>query len=688
MCRTKLLGGALALLFATAANAQLLAPQNPNGATGAADQPNYPYPGQCVVDPLVTPWGVPTCSLATAPSFACTAGISNFTAGGWRQCGAVQAYTPLLPVAADSVGVIPTPRFVHEVLNPLDYMPDTTTFPGADYYEIGLHESTGFQAIASAGLFPNPTVLNPGSNTVVGPPVPNGMQWTGLICTNAAGCTCPADLAPAFQAAYCKGTGAQLGLIPTGAPLYTPIWGVGQINAGHIKGGVLNGVQVPIAGGPVSAVLGGLLGTCSDTGALCWALGTPQGIADPLGDAASPLGLCTAPATCNALNLFDTVGTASPWSANNYVATWPSVSIRATKGRPVVVRYVNEFPNNHTFCPHPESADWPCAIDRTFMGVKSKIDPALGAAFSAGFPASKTDGVNQYGSPQQPDNSWVTHLHGGDIPPSTDGFAMKWFGNKVTGPLYSPQATHVSPHFDGPPSAPHVMRPGGAYSPTSIQSSANDTYTYPMNQEEALIWFHDHTLGKTHHNVIAGPAGFFPVKDPAKHGAVVNGACQGAPGTCDYTWLDPITEPRDALNVPKYDYFFAVQDRAFNDDGSINFSNGLGQAAATTATGIDPKGVVVGVDPDVHPTWIPEYFGDHVLVNGVLWPKATVASGWYRVRFANGSDSRCYTFGLSTSLPAPGARPVNNVRFTVLASDQGYLPVPKQNVQTMTLCPG
>ena len=40
--------------------------------------------------------------------------------------------------------------------------------------------------------------------------------------------------------------------------------------------------------------------------------------------------------------------------------------------------------------------------------------------------------MNRYGSPQQPDNSWVTHLHGGEIPPSTDGFAMKWFGNAVT----------------------------------------------------------------------------------------------------------------------------------------------------------------------------------------------------------------------------------------------------------------
>lgn len=692
MCRTKLLGGALALLFATTASAQLFKPQNPNGPRGLAEQTNYPYPGQCVVDPIANPWGVPACTPATAPSFACTGtpASSNFTSDGYRQCGTVAPYIPLLPALADSVAAapaLPTPRFVHEVLNPPDYLPDTTTFPGADYYEIGLHEAYGFQSLAATGLFPNP--LNPALNPAGGPGVPNGMQWTGLVCTAAAGCTCPADLAPAFEAAYCSGpvnvvTGRPT--IPQGRPLFTPIWGVGQMN---------------VSGGPVSIVLRDLLGTCSDTGALCWdgGVGAPQGVADPLGNLASALPLCNAPATCTKLGLF-AAGAASPWSNNDYVATWPSISIRATKGRPVVVRWVNEFPNNHIFCPHPEAADWPCAIDRTFMGVKAKIDPALGGAFAAGFPAIGTDGVNQYGSPQQPDNSWVTHLHGGDIPPSTDGFAMKWFGNKVTGPLYSPAAAHVSPHFDGPPSAPHVMRPGGPYTATSIQSAANDTYTYPMNQEEALIWFHDHTLGKTHHNVIAGPAGFFPVKDPLKHGPVAGGVCSAAwlaanpGGSCDYTWLDPVTEPRDFLTIPRYDYFFAIQDRAFNDDGSINFSNGIGQGVANINNPVgltvltDPGGVVNGVNPDVHPTWVPEYFGDHVLINGVTWPKATVASGWYRIRFANGSDSRCYTFGLSTTLPAPGTRPVNNVRFTVIASDQGYLPVPKQNVQTFSFCPG
>jgi len=581
--------------------------QNPAGPTGTAAQTSYPYPGQCLADgrnqalfPLLQ-------SCGALGSFSAP---SQRTGGDWASAGALTPYSVVNPVLASSVplaGTLATPKFAWNLLNPIDYTPDTTTYPGADYYEIGVHESWGFQGVATAGLFPNPAPAYQ--------PVPNGMQWTGLICTAAAGCSCPADASATFRAKYCT---AAAGKIPQGAPLLTPIWGVGQINMG---------------GGPVTSTLA-------------------------------------------SLGLF-TPGTPSAWSLNSYVATWPSISIRANRGRPVVVKWVNEFPNNHVLCPHPEAADWPCAIDRTFMGVKARVDPGL----ATGVPP---DGVNQFGSPQQPDNSWVTHLHGGEVPPSTDGFAEKWFGNAVTGAAYT--NLFVNPPFENP-SFITLKRNGGN----------SDVYTYPIVQEEATIWFHDHTLGKTHHNVIAGPAGFFPVKEPAKHGGVGGGAgkCPAGLASCtsEYTWLDPVTEPRGFLGTPSYDLFLAVQDRSFNDDGSINFSNGLGQVIPlVTRKGPVPVGytpVTNGVNPQVHPTWVPEYFGDHVLVNGVLWPKSPTAPGWYRLRIVDGSDSRCYTSGFSTTLPAPGAKVTNNVPFYVIANDQGYLknPVLAPGNQ-FTMCPG
>jgi FtsP/CotA-like multicopper oxidase with cupredoxin domain len=567
--------------------------QNLNGPVGAALQTNYPYPGQCVADPVNAAL-FPT--LGPCPAAGSFGGAQR-SSGDWvESVASVSSFKTLNPILPAT-----QTKFAWPVLNPIDYTPDQTTFPNADYYEIGLHEAWGFDGLAKAGLFPNPA----------GKTVPNGTQWTGLTCNIVAGCACPADASAAFKAANCTGAG---GKIPSGAPLFTPIWGVGQINVG---------------GGPVTSALTGL-------------------------------GLFTPPVA------------GSAWSANNYVATWPSISIRGTRGRPVVVKWTNEFPNNHVLCPHPEAADWPCAIDRTFMGVKASVDPAT----RPGVPHGR---VNQFGSPQQPDNSWVTHLHGGEIPPGTDGFAEKWFGNAVTDPVYT--NTFVTPAFENPADLV-LQRPG----------RNSDTYTYPMVQEEALIWFHDHTLGKTHHNVIAGPAGFFPVVDPGMHGGtgIYAGTCPAGQATCKntYTWLDPVTQPRGFLNTPLYDLFLAVQDRSFNEDGSINFSNGLGQVL--------PLGVVLpvgytsitpGVNPQVHPTWVPEYFGDHVLVNGVLWPKTAVTNGWYRVRVVDGSDSRCWTVGLSSKLPAPGAAPANDLTFYVIANDQGYLGTPAL-VNTFTMCPG
>jgi FtsP/CotA-like multicopper oxidase with cupredoxin domain len=650
----KVLGGAMALLIGTAAHAQVFQfpPQNVNGARGAYEQVNYPYPGQCQADTSLTAatenklWGVPQCSLTTAKSFACPdpvlyPGVSNFTAGGWRACDAVAPFKVLQPNAVD-----PAQKYKHKLLNPFDYVPDRNKFSGADFYDIGVHEAWGFQNIAGLpGLFPDPTALVP-----PGPPVPNGMQWTGLTCTTAPGCTCPAEATAAWIGSYCTDTTSLPGtnLIPLGAPLYTPIWGVGQRNT--------------VAGRVAGPTLAGALGV------------------------ASP---------------------ASPWSANDYIATWPSVSIRATKGRAVVVRWTNEFPNNHVFCPHPEAADWTCAIDRTFMGVKAVIDPAALPStfdrFHNNASLVSPHGVNQFGGVQQPDNSWVTHLHGGEDPPSTDGFAEKWYGNAVSGALYSPTDWFLTPAFESPLPGP-LFRPGlapdrlGAGTLPAKAWNA-DTYTYPMDQDEALIWFHDHTLGKTHHNVIAGPAGFFPVYDPSKHGAVdANGACLATPpNNCDYTWLDPVTLPRFDLSaalgapgnvlIPKYDLFIAPQDRSFNDDGSINFSNGLGQPVV----GLPPEitTVTIGDNSLVHPVWIPEYFGDHVLMNGVLWPQYDTDAGWHRVRMANGSDSRCYTVGFSTILPTSGARPTNNVPFSVIASDQGYVRVPRAPATTpVSFCPG
>jgi len=185
------------------------------------------------------------------------------------------------------------------------------------------------------------------------------------------------------------------------------------------------------------------------------------------------------------------------------------------------------------------------------------------------------------------------------------------------------------------------------------------TYHYPIHQEAATIWYHDHALGKTRINVIAGPAGFFPITDKAAGSvdAMLAGLGLSDPtglATC-YT-LTGGTPPVKFNGGACRDRFIALQDRAFNQDGTINYPNGLGQPPIPpiqpgNINNLAGGTVTPGFNPSVIPQWVPEYFGDMSVVNGVIWPKATVFSSVYRLRLLGGANSRCYLLGLQAGRP-------------------------------------
>jgi spore coat protein A, manganese oxidase len=64
------------------------------------------------------------------------------------------------------------------------------------------------------------------------------------------------------------------------------------------------------------------------------------------------------------------------------------------------------------------------------------------------------------------------------------------------------------------------------------------------------------------------------------------------------------------------------------------------------------------------PSAVPEFFGDHILVNGVAWPNLNVAAGDYLFHLLNGSDSRFYVLMLSDP----------DVRVLLVGTDGGLLP--------------
>ncbi len=126
----------------------------------------------------------------------------------------------------------------------------------------------------------------------------------------------------------------------------------------------------------------------------------------------------------------------------------------------------------------------------------------------------------------------------------------------------------------------------------------NVLYTNQLPQMPAsLLWFHDHGLGSTRLGVVAGLAAGYVLRDQYDTGTEPN----------------PIGIPGGAYEVP-----LVIQDRQFNSDGTILY----------------PTSDIPGV------TWIGEYFGDVMLVNGKVWPFLDVEPRMYRFRVLNGCNAR------------------------------------------------
>jgi spore coat protein A len=184
----------------------------------------------------------------------------------------------------------------------------------------------------------------------------------------------------------------------------------------------------------------------------------------------------------------------------------------------------------------------------------------------------------------------VVHLHGGEDQSTSDGVPEAWFTNNgLHGKGYS------------------------TYSPTSPNAAV---YYYPNRQQATTLWFHDHSLGITRINVFSGMAAFYFLRDQYDTGLATN----------------PLRLP-----AGNYEVELMIQDRQFDTNGQLLFPDS--EANPSLVDG-PPS------NPNIHPFWIPEYFGDVNVVNGRSWPYLKVEPRRYRFRFVNGSNSRFYRMGL------------------------------------------
>jgi spore coat protein A len=199
--------------------------------------------------------------------------------------------------------------------------------------------------------------------------------------------------------------------------------------------------------------------------------------------------------------------------------------------------------------------------------------------------------------------------------------------------------------FDGNPES--WFTPGQAITGPGFTTSI---YTYPNAQQATTLWFHDHALGMTRINVYAGLAAFYLIRDVFDTGIAGSG-----------------------LDLPsgRYEIELAIQDHQFDTKGQLFFP--AGEAAGLN--GAPPN-------PETHPFWIPEFFGDAIVVNGKTWPYLSVEPRRYRFRILNSCNARFLELkiaGASSDSPSP--------TIWQIGSDGGLLDRPVALSGTLLLAP-
>jgi spore coat protein A len=177
----------------------------------------------------------------------------------------------------------------------------------------------------------------------------------------------------------------------------------------------------------------------------------------------------------------------------------------------------------------------------------------------------------------------VVHLHGGRTSPESDGYPEDWFVPGQTA-----------------------------------------TCHYSNQQEAASLFYHDHAMGITRLNSVAGLMGLYLIRDKFE----------------------------DELNLPRgpYEIPLILFDRSFRADGQLFYP--------------------VSAKPDA--PWVSEYYGSAILVNGKIFPFHDVEPRKYRLRLLNSSNGSFYRLSFSSDASVTS----EGLVFHQIGCEQGFLAAP------------
>ena len=271
------------------------------------------------------------------------------------------------------------------------------------------------------------------------------------------------------------------------------------------------------------------------------------------------------------------------------------------------------------------------------------------------------DEVTQHLLPVDPNLHWCYALH---------GYTQHTIANTGIPIITHLHGGHTDFQFDGNPEffyTPNNQVVGPQWA--NVPGGFTTRFRYDNNVAAGSLWYHDHALGITRLNVYAGLAGFYFIRDQFDTG-----------------------KPDNPLGLPAWPYekAYAIQDRMFLATGELFFPAFPGDPFYHDFIVEEGAALPANLFPNGGPTALAEFFGDHMVVNGKIWPKEDVEPRNYRMRLLNGTDSRFLAIQFF-EVP-PGETNFRNaisgpLDFMVIGSDQGLASSPS-TVQTLLIEPG
>jgi len=202
-------------------------------------------------------------------------------------------------------------------------------------------------------------------------------------------------------------------------------------------------------------------------------------------------------------------------------------------------------------------------------------------------------------------NRTAVHLHGGLVPWISDGGPFDWF---------DPYGRHGLSFLNNKVLNPFALPGSGEY-------------YYPMNQTARFMWYHDHAFGLTRLNAYAGVASGMLVRDTFEAGLVG----RGLPNYVEAGGNEIPLVFQDKIFVGAKIHNSDPTWPGPTEPGSLWYPHVYDPDRWELA----PGGLTL---PD--PSVVAEFFGDTMLVNGTVFPQATVQARRYRLRLLNACNAR------------------------------------------------